>query len=64
MDELLYARVTQLKQIEERLDAILNYLSDGGWCLPRTLEAEKRFRALHFDLRDMIAAAEREHAEF
>lgn len=57
MDELLHSRVEQLKVIEERLDRIDNQLAAG------TL-SQNAVRLLIFEVRDMIAAAEREHAEF
>ena len=57
MDELLHSRVEQLKKIEERLDAI-----DKSLAMGQSVITAVRF--LIFDLRDVIAAAEREHAEF
>ena len=57
-DELLHARVEQLRRIEETLDAIDKALAAGK---PGVASA---VRQLLFDLRDMIAKAEREHAEF
>lgn len=56
-DELLHSRVEQLKQIEERLDALrLVHPSDSF--------TGKTLRQLLHDLRDMIAKAEAEHANF
>ena len=57
MDELLHARVEQLKRIEERLDDIATGLAHGR-------RIARDLRQLIHDLRDMIATAEREHAEF
>jgi len=57
VDELLHSRIEQLKKIEERLDAI-----DKSLAMGQSVITAVRF--LIFDLRDMIAAAEREHAEF
>lgn len=56
MDELLHSRVEQLKRIEERLDEIAKKLPHQSVMLD--------IYQLRCDLRDMIAAAEREHAEF
>ena len=54
-DELLHSRVEQLKQIEERLDALrIVHPSDSI--------TGKTLRQLVFDVRDMNAKAEAEHA--
>ena len=55
-DELLHARVEQLRRIEERLDDIAKKLPHQSVMLD--------LYQLRCDLRDMIAAAERDHAEF
>lgn len=56
-DELLHSRVEQLKQIEERLDALrIVHPSDSF--------TGKTLRQLVFDVQDMIAKAEAEHANF
>ena len=56
MDELLYSRVKQLKEIEDRLYDLAKKLPHQSVMLD--------LYQLRCDLRDMIAAAEREHAEF
>lgn len=57
MDELLHSRVEQLKVIEERLDRIQKSLEIKSGPMLAVL-------ALQLDVRDMVAAAEREHANF
>jgi hypothetical protein len=56
MDELLYSRVKQLKEIEDRLDAIQRKSKVGS--------VTDDVCQLRFDVIDMIAVAEQEHADF
>lgn len=57
MDELLHARVEQLRTIYERVEDIGKGLAHGR-------RVARDIQTLLADLRDMIAVAEREHAEF
>lgn len=59
MDELLQARVKQLKEIDERLQTILRRgIHDSPWKIIESL------RDLRVEITDMIRVAEAEHDAF
>lgn len=59
-DELLHDRVTQLKEIDERVERILK-TPNGLWDWESTQAALKNLR---LDLQTMIQQAEADHAAF
>lgn len=58
-DELLYSRVTQLREIEDHLDRIERMLRVGSVEMARV-----KVHQLRSDVLLAIQQAEREHAEF
>jgi hypothetical protein len=60
MDELLYDRVKQLKEIDERVERILK-TPNGLWDWESTKAALNNLR---LDLQTMIQQAEADHAAF
>jgi hypothetical protein len=62
VDELLYERVKQLKDIEERLERII--LTDWPDPAVRAHAMQQQMIQLRRDVLDMVAEAERQHAEF
>ena len=59
MDELLASRVKQLREIEDRLSALLVFRPDWDKAF-----ATKAITALRNDIADMIRVAEAEHDAF
>jgi hypothetical protein len=62
VDELLEERVKQLKEIEERLERLLDYTIDDPAIA--THRFRQGIRALRNDVLLMVAEAERQHAAF
>jgi len=59
MDELLESRVEQLKQIDDGLERMIARGHDND-----VFQLLKQLSSLRGDIKDMIAEAERQHAEF
>lgn len=64
MEELLMARVTQLRELDERLDRIQEQAKNGEGVQDRLYQTWRMIVSLRRDLQTMIEAAEMEYSDF